>query len=133
MPNEVTTTVDVPVYFPDRKKKKHRNQLYVRKTRTKNEDKKMNEALLAIELVEDYGLDSREALAIVLEQDPDKAAKKMAKKNGNGDPDKEKELEAKYRETMKKKMKETGKKGAPFGGKKAPPFKKKNGKDDDDE
>jgi len=109
MPKEVTTTTDVPIYFPQRKKK--RTSLYVRKTRTKDEDEEMNEAMLAVQLVEEYGLDHRDALDIVLEQDPDMAAKKMAKKAANGDKDKEKELEAKYKEQMmkKKKMKETGK------------------------
>ncbi len=124
MPKEVTTTVGIPIYFPGRRKKE-KDQLYVRKTRTKDEKTEMNDASFAVQLVEEYGLDSREALDIVLEQDPEKAAKKMAKKDADGDKDKEKELEAKYMAQMQKKMKETDKKKLPFGGKKAPPFKKK--------
>lgn len=70
----------------------------------------MNEALVAVELVEEHGFDHREALSIVLEQDTDKAAKKMAKKAAPDDPEKQKELEAKYRERMMKmKKKESGK------------------------
>ena len=65
----------------------------------------MKEALFAVELVEDYGFDHREALELVIEQDPEKAAKNMAKKAAPDDPDKQKELESKYLERMKK-MKE---------------------------
>lgn len=101
MTKEVTTTANVPSnYFPDRRNK--RKDSYVRKTRTKNEVKDMNEALFAVELVERYGLDHRDALDIVLEQDDDKAAAKMAKKAAPDDPDKQKELESKYKEQMKK-------------------------------
>lgn len=95
---EVTTTQDVPIYFPQRKKRKKRP----------SEGKKMNEATFAVSLVEEFGLSHRDALEVVLEQDDDdkadKAAKKMAKKAANGDKDKEKELEAKYKEQIKKKM-----------------------------
>lgn len=69
----------------------------------------MNEALLAVELVESYGLEHVDALDIVLEQDDDKAAKKMAKKAAPDDPEKQKELEAKYKEKMHKMRKESGK------------------------
>lgn len=92
---EVTTTGNIPKnYFPVRRRKKKVDG--------------MSEALFAVELVEDYGLDHRDALEVVLEQDVDKAAKKMAKKAAPDDDDKQKELESKYKEKMMK-MKKEGK------------------------
>lgn len=69
----------------------------------------MREAEVAVDLVEEFGLSHEDALDVVLEQDPDKAAKKMAKKAAPDDADQQKELEGKYRERMKMK-KESGKK-----------------------
>ena len=95
----------------------------------------MNEALKALELVEELGLDSQDALDLVIEGDIDKQAKKMAKKDAPDDKDKQKELECKYKKELEKKMNSGSKKDkllARFGDKKAAPFKK-NGKGDDDE
>lgn len=93
---EVTTTgSDIPKnYFPSRRKKK-----------SKKVDV-MNEALFAVQLVEDYGFDPKDAMEVVLEQDNDMAAKKMAKKAAPDDPEKQKELESKYKEKMAKMKKE---------------------------
>lgn len=91
---ETTTTANLPTsnYFPPKRKKKEK-------------EKKMNEARLAVELVEKYALDPRDALEVVMEGDTDKAAQKMAKKAAPDDEDKQKELEGKFKEKMKKKRK----------------------------
>lgn len=65
----------------------------------------MNEATIAVELVEEYGLDASAALEVMLEQDLDKAAKKMAQKAAPDDKEKQKELEGKYKERMMKRKK----------------------------
>lgn len=88
-------------YYPHGRKKKR----IVRKSRTQDEVKEMNEARLACELVEEYGFSHRDALEIVLEADAEKSAKKMAKKAAPDDPEKQKELEAKFKKNMEKKMK----------------------------
>ena len=91
-----TTTADVPIYFPGKRKDKKRRK-----------GRKMNEVEQALDLVESMGFSPSDALEVILEQekDYDKAAKKMAKKAANGDADKEKELEAKFKKAMERKGK----------------------------
>lgn len=67
----------------------------------------MREAMLAVRLVEDHGYSYDDAMDLILEQDPEKAAKKMAKNAAPDDPEKQKELESKYKEKMMR-MKEKG-------------------------
>jgi len=93
---EVITTADIPKYYPTKRRK-------TRIVRTTHGDKKMNEALLAVTLVEHYGLDHSTALTVVLEGDIDKAAKKMAAKIK--DPEKRKDAEQKFKNELKKRMK----------------------------
>lgn len=64
-----------------------------------------NAAMFAVELVERYGFSHRDALECILEQDDNDGPKKMAKKAAPDDKEKQKELEAKFREKMKR-MKE---------------------------
>lgn len=86
--SETTTTANVPIWFPPKQRKK--------------EGSKMNEASVAIRLVE-HGLTSEQALQCVVEGDAEKAAKLMAAA-ATDDPEKKKELEAKYSEKFKKMM-----------------------------
>lgn len=96
-----TTTKGVPVYFPDRKRKKRKG------------DKSMKEAKRAADLVE-AGLAPLDALELVLEVDDSKgekeyesAAKKMAARIK--DPDKRKAAEKKFAAAMFKRSKKKDK------------------------
>lgn len=64
----------------------------------------MNEARLAVRLVERYGLSTKQALKVVLEDDADAAAKMVAKKEAPEDPKKQKDLEKRYKEDIQKDM-----------------------------
>lgn len=82
----------VPKYFPVRDPKKKRKEPV------------MNEARLAVMLVERHGLSHRQALKVVLESDADGAAKLMAQNAAPEDPKKQKELAKDFKEQMTKAM-----------------------------
>lgn len=64
----------------------------------------MNEARLAVMLVEKHGLTHRQALRVVLEDDADGAAKLMAANAAPEDPKKQKEMAKDFKEQMLKAM-----------------------------
>lgn len=64
----------------------------------------MNEARLAVKLVERYGLSHRAAVRVVLEGDADGASKMMAANAAPNDPKEQAKLAKDYKEQIKKEL-----------------------------
>lgn len=101
MVRETTTTGNVPVYYPDRRKDKSKKE------------KKMSEAKRALAMMEKFNLSASDTLKLVIEGDVNAAAAKLAKKASGGDKTREEQLKVKFKEQMKRKMKEKDKEDDP--------------------
>lgn len=84
----------VPKYFPDPRDREQNDK----------EEPVMNEARLAVKLVERHGLTTKQAMRVVLESDADGASKLMAQNAAPEDPKKQKELAKDFKEQMQKAM-----------------------------
>ena len=89
---EITKTTNIPAFFPQgfKRKKKKKEKWF------------MNEAKFALELMEEYGLEPKEVLEIILETDIEKAAAKMVA--NIKDPEDKAAAKKKFIAQMKKRM-----------------------------